>query len=87
MHIYLHMPTKLTARFLVSLKLVPASLRDVEHAVGRAYRTLQGYRRKEFEVPPEVARRLATYLRQRAKAFQGAAEKLEQAADKETERR
>jgi hypothetical protein len=80
------MGKRLTRAYLKALDVALATLGDVGSATGRAYRTLQAYRRGEAHVPPGVARALADYLRRRAVVFTREADVLERQARKEEER-
>ena len=75
------MPKTLTRLYLDALKLV--NLSRLSETTGRAYRTLQAYRRKERRVTDEAARELAVYLRKHASSLTGAAEQLEATLRKE----
>lgn len=75
------MSRQLRARFLKALELLP--LTEIADGIGRAYSTMQAYRRGERRVTPAVAQKLARYLRERAEEFHQVADRLEAAADRE----
>jgi hypothetical protein len=80
------MQNRLRAPFAKALELATASILDVAEGIERGYRTLTAYRRGDRRVTPNAARRLAAYLRERARAFNIAADRLDAAADEEEER-
>jgi hypothetical protein len=77
------MKNRLRVPFAKALDLATASTVDVAKGIGRGYRTVMAYRRNDRRVTPDATRRLAVYLRERARAFSKAADELEAAADKE----
>lgn len=79
------MSKRLRAVYSEALDLARATWGDVAEALGAGYRTLQAYRSGERRVTPAAARRLAAYLRDRARAFNKAAQRLEAAARREDE--
>jgi hypothetical protein len=77
------MASSLRAQYLKALELACATLGDVAEGIGLHYRSLQSHKRGERGVSADTARRMAAYLRDRARAFNKAAEDLESAVDKE----
>lgn len=77
------MGDRLRARYLKALELTRASLGDVADATSEHLRTLQARRRREIQVLPAAARKLARYLRRRARSFTTTAKALDAAADRE----
>ncbi len=75
------MPDTVTQLYLKALKLV--NLSRLSEATGRAYRTLQAYRRKERRVTDAAVRELAQYLRAHASSLTKAADQLEAALHEE----
>ena len=53
------------------------SLEDVAEGIGRHYTTVRAYRIGKRAVTSEVRERLASYMRERAKLLQAAADELE----------
>ncbi len=76
-HINMYMRTQLTQSYLRALELV--NLSHLSKETGRAYRTLQAYRRGERRVTEQAAQELAGYLRERSQDFVHAADTLEAA--------
>jgi hypothetical protein len=68
-------------QYLAALELVVLS--DLSRSTGRAYRTLQAYRKGDRGVTAPAARELIAYLRSRAQAFTAAADQVEAALTKE----
>ncbi len=75
------MPKSLDTQFRLAAKLATASLGDVAKGMGRGYRMLHAYLRKERNVTPEAARGLIKYLRHRARLLSHAADELEAALE------
>ena len=71
------MPKNLDQQFRVAAKLATASLGDVAKGMGRSYRMLHAYLRKERNVTPEATKLLIKYLRDRAGQLSHAADELE----------
>lgn len=67
--------THLTFREATDLLAVP--LEDVAKAVGRSYRTVMAYRLGQREVPDEVLKSLAAFMRSHSTDLAKAAERLE----------
>ncbi len=72
-----YMGDKVTARYLEALALLP--LTKIAEGTGQAYPTLQAYKYGERRVTTDAARKLATFLRDRAAEFEQVAEALEAA--------
>ena len=75
------MPKPLGAQFRKAAAQATASLGDVAKGIGRGYRMLHAYLRKERNVTPEAARGLIKYLRERARQLSHAADALEAALE------
>ena len=75
------MPKSLDAQFRKAALQATASLRDVSKGIGRGYRMLHAYLRKERNVTPEAARVLIGYLRKRSRELARAADELETTLD------
>ncbi len=75
------MPKNLDTQFRKAAAQATASLRDVAKGIGRGYRMLHAYLRKERNVTPEAARGLIKYLRHRARQLSHAADELEAALE------
>ncbi len=75
------MPKSLDAQFRKAALQATASLRDVSKGIGRGYRMLHAYLRKERNVTPEAARGLIGYLRERSRELEHAADELEAALE------
>ncbi len=75
------MPKSLDTQFRLAAKLATASLGDVAKGMGRGYRMLHAYIRKERNVTPDAARGLIKYLRHRARQLSHAADELEAALE------
>ena len=71
------MPKTLDAQFKKAAGRATASLGDVSKGIGRGYRMLHAYLRKERNVTPDAARGLIKYLRNRASQLSHAADELE----------
>ena len=80
-----NMDKNLRSVFVRASILALASLRDVAGGIKRVRRTVQMYRAGDRRVTPGAARDLAAYLRERAEAFQAAADELERAAEEEAD--
>jgi secreted protein with Ig-like and vWFA domain len=80
-HIYRYMAKAVEDSYLAALELVMLS--DLSRSTGRAYRTLQAYRKGDRRVTPAAARELIVYLRSQAQAFTAAAEQVEAAITEE----
>jgi hypothetical protein len=80
-HIYRYMAKAMEDSYLAALELVMLS--DLSRSTGRAYRTLQAYRKGDRRVTPAAARELIVYLRSQAQAFTAAAEQVEVAITEE----
>ncbi len=65
----------MTFRDATDLLAVP--LEDVAKAVGRSYRTVIAYRLGQREVPEEVLKSLAVFMREQSSELAEAAEELE----------
>lgn len=78
--IYMHMSKRLTKAYLKALELV--NLSQLSRATGRAYRTLQAYRKGDRRVTEQAAQELADYLRGRSQEFVHAADILDAASSK-----
>lgn len=63
--------------FKQATDLLSVSLEDVARAVDRKYRTVVAYRQGEREVPPEVWRKLAAFMREQSSELAEAAKELE----------
>lgn len=81
MHIHMHMDEPLAKSYRTALELV--SLADLAVWSGRAYRTLQAYRRGERRITEAAVRELTEYLRLRSEAFTAAADALAAALTQE----
>ena len=75
------MPNNLDTQFRLAAKLATANLGDVARRMGRGYRMLHAYLRKERNVTPDAARGLVKYLRERARQLSHAADELEAALE------
>ena len=75
------MPKDLGEQFRKAAGRATASLGDVSKGIGRGYRMLHAYLRKERNVTPEAARGLIKYLRHRARQLSHAADQLEAALE------
>ena len=75
------MPKNLDAQFRHAAAQATASLRDVAKGIGRGYRMLHAYLRKERNVTPEAARGLIGYLRERSRELAHATNELEAALE------
>ncbi len=75
------MPKNLDTRFHLAARLATASLGDVAKGMGRGYRMLHAYIRKERNVTPDATRGLIKYLRHRARQLSHAADELEAALE------
>ncbi len=75
------MPSDLVTQFRRAAKQATASLGDVARGMGRGYRMLHAYLRKERNVTPEAARGLIGYLRERSRELAHAANELEAALE------
>ncbi len=75
------MPKNLDAQFRKSAEQATASLRDVAKGIGRGYRMLHAYLRKERNVTPDAASGLIKYLRHRARQLSRVADELEAALE------
>ena len=75
------MPQHVDAQFREAAAHATASLRDVAKGIGRGYRMLHAYLRKERNVTPEAARGLIEYLRERSGELAHAADELEAALE------
>ena len=75
------MSKNLDTRFRLAARLATASLGHVSKGIGRGYRMLHAYLRKERNVTPDAARGLIKYLRHRARQFSHAADELEAALE------
>lgn len=75
------MPKNLDTQFRRAAKRATASLGDVAKGMGRGYRMLHAYLRKERNVTHDAARRLVKYLRDRARQLSQAADELEAVLD------
>lgn len=64
-------------QFRAATKLATASLGDVAKGMGRGYRMLHAYLRKERNITPDATRRLIKYLRDRARQLSRTADELE----------
>ena len=71
------MARNLDSQFRLAAKRATASLGDVAKGMGRGYRMLHAYLRKERNVTPDAARGLIKYLRSRAQQLSRAADELE----------
>jgi hypothetical protein len=80
-HIYRYMGNAMEDQYLAALERVV--LTDLSRSTGRAYRTLQAYRKGDRRVTPAAARELIVYLRSQAQAFTAAAEQVEAAITEE----
>ena len=78
---YCSMPKSLDTQFRLAAKLATASLRDVAKGIGRGYRMLHAYLRKERNVTPDAARGLIEYLRERSRELARTADELEEALE------
>lgn len=81
-----YMRNRLRAPFSRAARLATASIVDVARGMGKGYRTVKAYQRGDRRVTPESARRLAAYLRERARAFNRAADQLDRAAEEDEQR-
>jgi hypothetical protein len=77
------MRNSLRSAFAKAARLATASLDDVAESIGRGASTLYAYLSGARRVTPGAARELAAYLRERARAFTKAADRLDAAADRE----
>lgn len=68
-------------RYRQALDLVV--MKELAEAKGRAYRTLQAYRKGDRRITPEAARELIEFLREQATSFTAAADALEAALAEE----
>ena len=75
------MPRSLDTQFRLAAKLATASLGDVAKGMGRGYRMLHAYLRKERNVTPEAALGLIKYLRDRSRQLSHTADELEAALE------
>ena len=75
------MPKNLDAQFREAAEQATASLRDVAKGIGRGYRMLHAYLRKERNVTPDAARGLIGYLRERSRELASTADQLEAALE------
>lgn len=80
------MPSRLQASFATAARLATTSLEEVAEGLGRGSSTLYAYLSGGRRVTPAAAQALAAYLRERARAFNKAAEQLDAAADREERR-
>ncbi len=74
-HKYVYMNSEQRDTYLRALERV--NLSDLARESGRAYRTLQAYRRGEFLPPVEALRELADDLHDRAREFTDSAQTLD----------
>ncbi len=79
------MTNNLRSLFVRASGLAVATFGDVAHGIRRVRRTVGMYRAGDRRVTPGAARDLAAYLRERAEAFQAAADELERAAEEEAD--
>ena len=75
MHKYVYMSTEQRETYLRALERV--NLSDLARESGRAYRTLQAYRRGEFQPPVEALKALSDHLHHQAHEFTDAARTLD----------
>ncbi len=75
------MPKELGEQFRKAAGRATASLGDVSKGIGRGYRMLHAYLRKERNVTPNAARGLIGYLRKRSRELARAADELEAALE------
>ena len=75
-HNVVYMSTEQRDTYLRALERV--NLSDLARESGRAYRTLQAYRRGEFLPPVEALKELSDYLHDRAQELTDAAQTLDQ---------
>ena len=66
--------TEIKTKYLSALGLL--NLSEVSRETGRAYRTLQAYRRGELEPSPKAVLELIGYLRAKGETLKNAAEEL-----------
>lgn len=77
------MEKSLRAPLRKTIELAMDTMEGVAAGMGRTPRLLRFYLRGERRVTPVAARALAAYLRERARAFNKAADALDAAADRE----
>ena len=75
------MPKSLLSQFRKAVEQATANLADVASGMGRGYRMLQAYQRKERTVTPDAARGLIAYLRKRGRQLARTADDLEAALE------
>ncbi len=75
------MPKDLGEQFRKAAGRATASLGDVSKGIGRGYRMLHAYLRKERNVTPDAARGLIGYLRERSRELASTADQLEAALE------
>ena len=63
--------------FKQATDLLSVSVEEVARVVGRKYRTVIAYRQGDREVPAEVWRKLAAYMRQHSAELAEVADELE----------
>ena len=64
--------------FKQATDLLSVPLEEVAQVVGRKYRSIVAYRQGEREVPPDVWKKLAEYMRQHSAELAKVAEELEE---------
>lgn len=80
-----YMRNALRGPFAGAVRVATATLGDVAKGIHRSYRGVQSYLWGERRVTRDAARRMVIYLRERAGAFEKAAEDLEAAITREEE--
>lgn len=77
----MHMTQHVEDQYRKALDLIVMT--DLAEAKGRAYRTLQAYRKGDRRITNDAARELVEFLREQAESFTAAADALEAALTKE----